>query len=917
MARYLHHSTGFLILTIFSFAATLAGAQGLDRDAFWSVAADGIWSDDNNWSSDVFPNNDSPLEGDRYDAFIDIAGTPYTVTLGEDVTVTSVEINSTDATLLLDAGTLATNVVNVVDGTFQIEGRVEDATVRGDGLVQVGSSFLQNSVLDNVTFEADVEHRPFLTTNVEGNLTLQDATWRVGGGASFTTRLNFTDATGRQTLGGIGTFQIPDEETSFSVSSDSELLIDEGISIEIGESDVEFVGSGVVNRGLVQVAQGGELALLTSQVVNDGVIQTAGELTIGDGADGSRWTNLGQILIQPNGSLQLQGEFSRDDLGVIVDQGAERVTIAGVFDNRNQVLNVDDLNLTVPLSFDDGQVLGGTITSSQGADALLLVNEGLRSATFDDVTLATDVRIGADGRSGTLDVLNRLTLDNVEVTLNGGSALFLTGPNGGSLAGVGTVRFTEDENISPVARLGSSVATIEEGITILNDSNSNRFFEASLQFDENRGTIVLDSPTAGFQIGRTPIRDESSFTNLGTIELREGVLSFDGGYTFEDVGNLQVEGGSVRFEGALRNEGSTILLDDNDADWTFESFVTGGTIQTRNGVIPNLGGLMEGVSLDGVGRITGGGFDQNLRVSESFDLVDGTLIVDRGAELGVIGATTLGGSGDILLAGSPDDTRIQTFNDSPLTIGAEVTVRTGRTGGGTVGRSNLTVVNEGTVAAEAQGESLVIAGDIENRGTLRADTATLVIEDESFENTGRIEVVGGGEVRIESDTVTNAAGGVIEGDGVIDPSSAELFNLGVIAPDDLTFRASVGLLEDSRVEIELGGTSLFDFDRIRVTENAILGGQLDLSLIDGFLPEAGDEFVFLEIDGLQFGQFFNLGQDSLVEQFGDTSLLINYNAGDGNDVGLIAVATAIPEPGCLFLLTCGGLSVICRRRRCL
>ncbi|EDY81587.1 hypothetical protein VDG1235_1205 [Verrucomicrobiia bacterium DG1235] len=97
---------------------------------------------------------------------------------------------------------------------------------------------------------------------------------------------------------------------------------------------------------------------------------------------------------------------------------------------------------------------------------------------------------------------------------------------------------------------------------------------------------------------------------------------------------------------------------------------------------------------------------------------------------------------------------------------------------------------------------------------------------------------------------------------------SDLANFGTVAPGN-----SPGTLEvadfanEGVLEIELAGTANGEFDRVLVSGAASLGGSLQVSLLDGFRPESGDRFTFIE---------WGAGQQS-----GDFSEFSGLDLGDG------------------------------------
>lgn len=101
------------------------------------------------------------------------------------------------------------------------------------------------------------------------------------------------------------------------------------------------------------------------------------------------------------------------------------------------------------------------------------------------------------------------------------------------------------------------------------------------------------------------------------------------------------------------------------------------------------------------------------------------------------------------------------------------------------------------------------------------------------------------------------------------------------------------------------------------TDDATLGGTLDVDLLYGFALSAGQTFQIINVGmngssgGTLTGQFDGLREGALVQRFGDLGLYISYSGGDGNDV--VLTAGAIPAPNAAFLLGVAGLVTVRRR----
>ena len=220
------------------------------------------------------------------------------------------------------------------------------------------------------------------------------------------------------------------------------------------------------------------------------------------------------------------------------------------------------------------------------------------------------------------------------------------------------------------------------------------------------------------------------------------------------------------------------------------------------------------------------------------------------------------------------------------------------------------LINHGAASIEA---NLTVQGDIENHGTLNmADLHYQIAAggSQTIVNHGTINWT---DVSGVQRTVTNH--GTIRTSGVVtlDNTTHTFDNFGIIDQWDgaigvfETAQHNAGAfsqLETGQLFVELGADG--KIDRLDAALLANLDGTVDLRLIDGFVPEIGESFVFLEAQGI-LGTFTN---SFVVDQGTGVRFDIEYTA-----THVAFVTTEVPGPGALILLLGGGLCAGLRRRR--
>jgi hypothetical protein len=153
--------------------------------------------------------------------------------------------------------------------------------------------------------------------------------------------------------------------------------------------------------------------------------------------------------------------------------------------------------------------------------------------------------------------------------------------------------------------------------------------------------------------------------------------------------------------------------------------------------------------------------------------------------------------------------------------------------------------------------SLIAAGGLTNIGTMNFANATNIVGSIDNVGGGKIISAGGGATVFYDDvtnngeirTSTNAFTvffGNVSGTGTFTGTGTVNFEGGLSpgsSPAAVQFAGNVALGADSTLAVELGGASPgTEYDQINVAGQLALDGILEVSLIDGFMPVAGQTF---------------------------------------------------------------------------
>ncbi len=630
-------------------------------------------------------------------------------------------------------------------------------------------------------------------------------------------------------------------------------------------ADVDLRRSGnapqtLINSGTLVKSAGaaeGENSFLDVPLVNDGgTIQVAqGTLHLTQGGTytaGTYTAAEGAVLAFNSGTHTISGTLSGTPAGTVAFRGttlaagADGATLAfgGTgFEWQGHTLTAASAQ---PLTNTGLMTLTGTATSMT-LGAATLVNTGTLRWISGNLYLATNA---------TLD--NRATVDlsaDVDLRRSGNAPQTLI--NSGTL--VKSASAAEGENSFLDVPLVNDGGTIRVEAGMLHLTEGGTYTDG--RYETAAGTTLLfNSGTHTFS-GRFEEEITGHFQLAGN-----STLAIDaGGATFDFTGNgLEWLSGTIGGDGTLRNLGQITLTSTAGKTLRVASLRNEGTVAVTEGFL-----TLDGTTLQNDATMTWAG--SGLAIRQSTVTNAGTLTWQAGnvslTESTLRNGGTLDLQGDLSLSGTPAGT--DTFAVANLTGGLFR-----KSAGENTATFNVPVQNQ--------------AG-----ATLRAVSGTW-----RFTN-----------------LVDHRPGAIIQGDAAFDFATAALTHDGIVQPGTSPGRLTyVGTFApsspDATLHIELGGpTPGEDYDVLTVAQtayrvgfrylggDALLGGTLDVQLLDDFTPQAEDSFtVLIAPEGIAGGFAARTGlvrgDLALYPTLGDTTVTLTAVQGVPTITGAIAAEPA-------------------------
>ena len=593
------------------------------------------------------------------------------------------------------------------------------------------------------------------------------------GGASTDVLTNVNNTIeGVGTIGGNGLGLVNDGTIDANVSGATLIINNQGNnspnSSEAGTvgnaGTLEATGSGTLliqqtaidNVGGVILANGGNVNL-QSAFITGGALETFDGGVINIVNNGSVFDGTGGNTVSVTGNVDV------DDNGLLVLQGA--------IDNTNTIaLDSSGHSTTLQLDISGATLSGGGVVTMSPGDNYIQGN-------------------GQNGGAAGTDVLTNLSNTIEGVGTIGGNGMGLVNKSGGTIdadVSGATLIINNQGNNSP----NSSEAGTVSNAGMLEATNSATLLIQQTAVDNVGGVISANGGNVSLQ---------SAFITGGTLETSSGgvfnivnnqsVLDGTGGNTVSSTGNVDVDNnGLLVLQGAIDNTG-TIALDSSGNITTLQLDVSGaklsgGGVVTmsdspgnnyiqgngQNGggagtdVLINVNNTIEGVGTiggNGMGLVNKGGGTIDANISGT------TLIVNNqgnnspnSSEAGTVGnAGTLEATNSATLL--IQQTAIDNIGGVISAAGGDVNLQSAFITGGTLETSSggvINIVNNGSVFDGTGGNT------VSNAGSVDVDDNGLLVLQGAIDNTGTIALDSSGHgttLQFDISGATLSGGGVV------------------------------------------------------------------------------------------------------------------------------------------------------------
>jgi hypothetical protein len=526
-------------------------------------------------------------------------------------------------------------------------------------------------------------------------------------------------------------------------------------------------------------------------------------------------------------------------------------------------------NLTVLNSFNwTGGTMSGSGSTSISTAATMAIS-GSANKTLDTRTLNN---AGAAAWSGTGDILvlnnaafnNSGTFDaqNSEIlSLQSGSPAFNNSGTFTKSAGAGTTSVTIPLTSTGTLNVMSGTVTLSAPSALGGATNVQTGTLSLVAGGSETGAITVSSGgLLNFGGGTHNVASGASIQGSGVVSFTAGTTNLAGGYNL--AGLTGITGG---------------IANVNSAASSNQTILSGGTLGgigtfTAANVFTWTGGTMSGAGATNIP--SGAALNIGGTASKFLDI----------RTLNNAGLATWTGTGDIFVSsGAP-------FNNS-----GTFDAQTDRTYFYNFG--SVPTFNNSGIFTKSQGSGVTTFSTFfSNSGVVTALTGTLTFSTGYTQAAGSTNLSGGNITA----TTLDIQGGKLTGTGTV---SASVFNSGEVnpgaSPGILTISGNYTQRPDGSFDLEIGGqTPGTEHDKLVVTGLAVLGGTLDITVINGFSPHMNSEFTIMDYSSVLGGFASVTGTDLgngryFVEGYNPTNAILTVRSSPAT-VTPTGTATATP-----------------------
>jgi hypothetical protein len=484
--------------------------------------------------------------------------------------------------------------------------------------------------------------------------------------------------------------------------------------------------------------------------------------------------------------------------------------------------------------------------SSQGPPATVQFNGA-------DIVTLSNTTISLTGSNAHIidelgnDALRHLAVIGTGASLSIGAADFVTGGNLTINGGV----FILDNGLDTSFTVTGALTNFDPATRTLSGGNIGvqTFLSSTknviLRFNgadvvNNASSITITSPTAKIvdQNGLDAFRNFSNNLAAGSVFFTDH--NFTSAGTFTNDGSLTVNGQSL----------PTV-------------FIVNGSLTNFDPATKTLTG--------GVYRLFGSFSNQSVTATLRFNGAD---IVHNAADLTVgTAATIIDQSSNNGLRNFVDNTKAGSFelDDQSFTAPSDFT---------NAGVVSISIFDPSQSFTVAGGHNYIQTGGDTSPGILTA--ANVLIQGGIIHHGGTIN----GNVNVSRGTIAPTSFG---GGGFVSLSGVGVIiipgNGTIPGPDNMTINGNLALGADAHLSMVIRNNTAGEFDTMSVSGSATLGGTLDVSLINGFVPAPNDSFTVLTAGPNITGSFTNApsgsrfpttdGAGSFIATYSDNHLVLS------------------------------------------